>query len=66
MKFPHYEMCNSCAIKMGGIMPEDTVCTVSEGTCEYCKRPDQILVPWVDFNWPKDKKTDTKAKMNRD
>lgn len=65
-KLEHYFMCFECADKMGGIFPEGHVCTVTEGECPYCHDKNVTLVPWVDFNWPKDKKKDKTAKVSRD
>ena len=59
-------MCNQCAEKMGGIFPKGHVCTVMKGTCLYCDNKDQVLIPWVDFNWPKDNEIDVYAKAGRD
>ncbi len=66
-KFHHYHMCGDCGIKMGGKLDEDRAITVIIGICKYCEVPiKQTLIPWVDFNWPKDLKTDRAAKINRD
>jgi len=60
-------MCSQCAVKMGAGPDLKAGITVIKGICEYCKVPiQQYLIPWVDFNWPKDKKLDSIAKANRD
>jgi hypothetical protein len=69
--FPHYWMCEHCAFLKGGEFPGGHTCTATYGECEYCKerghpKKQQILVPWVDFNWPKDKAADRAAKTGRD
>jgi hypothetical protein len=64
-KFPHYWLCQSCAEAMGGVLPEGA-CTVMRGECRYCKIDGVTLIPWVDFNWPKDKQADAIAKVTRD
>lgn len=66
MKFEHYWMCMKCAKKMGGVFPKGHVCTAISSECPYCSDENVTCVPWVDFNWPKDKKTDLKAKVSRD
>lgn len=66
VKFPHYWMCSPCAKKMGGVFPNGHVCTVMEGVCKYCNEARVTLVPWVDFNWPKDNTHDSVAKVTRD
>jgi hypothetical protein len=65
-KFPHYHMCGTCAIKMGA--DDNTgVCTVIKGVCQYCKNPiEQFLIPWVDFDWPKEPNVNRIAKATRD
>lgn len=47
-----YWMCGDCATKFGGEFPEGHVCTVTYGTCAYCKKSDVTLIPYVDFDWP--------------
>jgi len=64
-KFEHYWLCHSCATEQGGVWPENHCCTVIHGKCPYCGKEDTII-PYVDFNWPKDKETDKIAKQNRD
>lgn len=65
-EFPHYDMCESCAEKMGGYLPKNgNWITVRLGTCQYCNKESQTLIPWVDFNW-KDKRKDAIAKVSRD
>jgi hypothetical protein len=59
-------MCYECATELGGVFPEDHVCTVTRGECPYCKTQDVVLIPWIDFNWPEDKASDKVAKGNRD
>lgn len=66
MKFDHYSMCVDCAKAKGGELPDNACGTVTIGDCKYCKKPKLILWPWVDFDWPNDKKLNLKAKMNRD
>ena len=64
--FEHYWLCWACADIRGGVFPEGHVCTVKQGTCPYCKTEETTLIPWVDFDFPKDKKKDAVAKGNRD
>jgi hypothetical protein len=65
--FPHYWMCSACAYCMGGVWPyEGYVCTVTKGTCEYCGFENEILTPWVDYNWPDLESLDRVAKVVRD
>lgn len=65
-KFEHYWMCMSCGMDMGGVFPEDHTCTVTRGACPYCKAEKVTLIPWVDFDWPKDESLSRAAKMGRD
>ena len=51
---------------MGGKWPKGHCATVMNGQCKYCKIKSITIIPWVDFNWPKDLRTTTIAKMNRD
>lgn len=60
-----YWNCQECTEAAGGIFPEDHVCTVTYGECPVCG-VSSTLIPWVDFDWPKDKANDKKAKLNRD
>lgn len=62
----HYWLCGKCAIKKGGIFPKGHVCTAIQGQCLYCKKKEVTLIPWVDFNWPKNNKKNIRAKINRD
>lgn len=62
----HYWLCGECAALKGGVFPKGHICTVMIGKCFYCDRKKVTLIPWVDFNWPKDKKNDKIAKGNRD
>lgn len=62
----HYWLCEPCAESKGGIFPAGHTCTVMLGKCPYCKKKQCTLIPWVDFNWPKDKVKDKTAKANRD
>lgn len=61
----HYWACARCWEARGGVFPEGHTCTMTHGECPYCKLP-ATLIPWVDFNWPKDKSNDRKAKVLRD
>jgi hypothetical protein len=66
-KFPHYHMCEDCGKEKGGNLDGVGCITVIKGICKYCEWPqEQVLIPWIDFNWPKDKATDKFAKLNRD
>lgn len=66
-KFPHYHMCEDCGIEKGGNLDGAIGITVISGICKYCELPiEQMLIPWVDFNWPKDKQSDRVAKVTRD
>ncbi len=47
-----YWMCADCAEMSGGDFKKGHVCTMICGECEYCERPHQSLIPWVDFDWP--------------
>lgn len=62
----YYDICEVCAREKGGNLKDADGCTVHAGECGYCKRKDVVLIPWVDFNWPKDKQKDRFAKANRD
>lgn len=66
MKHEHYWLCSECAESKGGVFPEGHCCTCIVGECPYCKAKDIMLIPWVDFNWPKDVANDRIAKNNRD
>lgn len=66
MKLEHYWLCSECARDKGGVFPEGHACTVMSGKCPYCDKENVTLIPWVDFDFPKDKKLDKKAKGNRD
>jgi hypothetical protein len=61
-----YWACDQCMKKAGGIYPEGHICTVTYGTCAICQKKDQTLIPWVDYNWPKDKSVDWVARGSRD
>jgi len=68
-KFPHYWICDACAKEKGGVWPKGHQATAMEDICPYCRGIKQLTVhimPWVDFNWPKDIDSDVTAKMNRD
>lgn len=65
-KIEHYWLCAKCAEKKGGVFPEGHVCTCSSGECPYCKTKGVTLIPYVDFNWPKDPKLDRHSRINRD
>lgn len=65
-KFPYYYMCWACAEAKGGVWPKGHCATAHQGTCEYCGTKGTTLIPYVDFNWPKDPDTDKVAKRNRD
>ena len=62
----HYWLCGDCAKKKGGVWPKGHVATSILGKCPYCKKEDESLVPYVDYNWPKDKKRDKISKLGRD
>lgn len=51
-EFPHYWICDSCAVKKGGKFPIGHACTITQGTCNYCKKDQVVLIPYVDFDWP--------------
>ena len=65
MKFEHYYICSECAAENGGTWPDGHCCTVTEGKCKYCGE-EGTIIPWVDFDWPKDKEIDAIAKRRRD
>jgi hypothetical protein len=54
---------------MGAVMPPGSG-TVTLDTCKYCdgkkQKPGAPVIPWVDFDWPKDAKATITARMNRD
>lgn len=60
----HYWACADCLSRAGG---KDTggVGTVMMGECKHCELP-ATLIPWVDYDWPKDKTSDRVAKVSRD
>jgi hypothetical protein len=66
LKIIDYWMCQKCANKAGGVFPKGHVCTVTHGQCKYCSTKDVTLIPWVDFDWPKEKVKDSAAKRGRD
>ena len=49
---PHYWICDACAARQGGVVPEGACSTVCYGTCHYCNTGTVTLVPIVDFRWP--------------
>lgn len=61
----YYRACNECNVKAGGIFPDDHVCTVTVGECGICGNKG-VLIPWVDYDWPKNERDNIFAKMNRD
>lgn len=61
-----YWMCNACGEKKGGKVPIGHVFTAMEGTCSWCGDKKVTLIPWVDFNWPKDKRKNIEANYGRD
>jgi hypothetical protein len=66
-RFPHYWLCADCAKKQGGELKDAMGITVLHGICKYCELPiEQMLIPWCDFNWPKEKSIDAAAKAGRD
>lgn len=65
-KLPHYWLCAQCAEEKGGVMEDDRGITVCAGDCPYCGDKNVALIPWVDYNWPKDRDLNTRAKTNRD
>lgn len=67
VKFPHYWLCGDCAKNKGGVWPEGHCATVMQGDCPYCGTKNVTIIPWVDFNWPKEsRQTNFKAKVQRD
>lgn len=63
----YYSACHDCNIKQGGVTPKNQMAvTCSMGTCPYCKRKEQTLIPWVDYDWPKDKTLTAHARAQRD
>lgn len=67
--FPHYWICAVCALDRGGVFPDGHVCTVVRDKCKYCKGKKQlsnVVIPWVDFDWPKDKILTKIARSGRD
>lgn len=67
LKFPHYWLCDTCAHEKGGVWPAQHVATGTTGDCKYCGLKNTSLMPWVDYNWPKeDKRTNFIAAVNRD
>lgn len=69
-KFPHYWICDACARERGGIWPEGHVATLALTECQYCNGDkhlsNEAIAPWVDYNWPDDRRADQKARLNRD
>lgn len=66
MTLKHYWGCKECFESMGGKFPEGHVCTMTMGKCKYCGIDNLTLIPWVDFDWPKDRQTDLISKVVRD
>jgi hypothetical protein len=62
----HYYACGDCLTAAGGVFPAGHICTVSAGDCPICGAINVTLIPWVDFNFPKDAKNNYIAKRNRD
>ena len=61
-----YFACENCNKEAGGVFPKGHICTVSLGDCELCGAKNVTLIPWVDFNFPKNKQVDSVAKKVRD
>lgn len=61
----HYQVCNDCNTKAGGVYPDGYTYATRIGQCENCGKKYVILIPWVDYNWPV-RKDDIVAKTNRD
>ena len=53
LAFPHGAICMTCALKRGAHVPKDSCCTVTSGTCKYCKKRNRVLSPIRDYDWPK-------------
>ncbi len=63
----HYWACDFCNYEAGGRISNGMVgITITHGKCEICNKENVMLIPWVDYNWPKSPKEDIKAKLNRD
>lgn len=60
-----YWKCKACHEKDGGVADDLGACTMILKECPDCGIK-QCLIPWVDFNWPKDGKKDLEAKVGRD
>ena len=71
-RFPHYWICQACAKEQGAEIPEGGIrgATGIDGTCEYCaggqQKMGEMLLPWVDYDWPKEYKVNRAAKLLRD
>lgn len=61
----NYWNCRICTEAAGGKLPKNHICTVMLGKCPLCKLK-STLIPYVDFDWPKNPKADRHAKYNRD
>lgn len=68
-KFPHHHICHECALRRGGVLSPG-VATAAEVECKYCngdnQKPKEMLLPWIDYDWPEDRKADYTAKASRD
>lgn len=43
-------ICHDCATELGGIWPEGHCATISQGTCDYCKKT-KATASIGDYNW---------------
>jgi hypothetical protein len=66
LTFPHYWICDICAHLKGGVWPPGHVATVCVGRCLYCGIDGLTIIPYVDFDWPKDKNLTARCKNSRD
>lgn len=62
-----YWACAKCMKKAGGVMSDGAGCTMIMGLCKVCGFKDEVpMAPWVDYNWPEDRRADIVAKVTRD
>ena len=63
MNYPY--ICSVCAHALGGKWPKGHVATFHIGLCDNCNNRCSLAC-WSDWNWPKDKAKDKKAKGERE
>lgn len=64
----HYWACEDCMKKAGGTAEDLLGATcLANAVCGVCNKLAESLIPWVDYDWPKeDSVTEITAKLGRD